>query len=237
MHKSAKEIELIQRAMDMTLAVHKATASMLHEGISTIEVEAFIQKAHQKVGASGNYFCIVLFGVASSFPHGVKDPQYLKKGDVVLIDTGCSVQGYISDITRTYVYGQANERQREFWNYEKEAQLKAFEAAKLGDTCGDVDEAARSYLASKNLGPDYQLPGLPHRTGHGIGLDIHEWPYLVKGNPHKLAQGMCFSNEPMLVVPDEFGIRLEDHFYMTDKGPKWFTQPSHSIDDPFALDV
>jgi Xaa-Pro dipeptidase len=237
MHKSAKEIELIQRAMDMTLAVHKATASMLHEGISTIEVEAFIQKAHQKVGASGNYFCIVLFGVASSFPHGVKDPQYLKKGDVVLIDTGCSVQGYISDITRTYVYGQANERQREFWNYEKEAQLKAFEAAKLGDTCGDVDEAARSYLASKNLGPDYQLPGLPHRTGHGIGLDIHEWPYLVKGNPHKLAQGMCFSNEPMLVVPDEFGIRLEDHFYMTEKGPKWFTQPSHSIDDPFALDV
>ncbi|KZN67597.1 M24 family metallopeptidase [Pseudoalteromonas luteoviolacea] len=236
MHKSDSEIALIQRAMDMTLEVHKAAASILHEGISTTEVEEFIELAHQKVGATGNYFCIVLFGKASSFPHGVKDPQTLKQGDVVLIDTGCKLHGYLSDITRTYVYGEATERQKTMWQHEKTAQARAFEAAQIGATCGDVDYAARSYLASQNLGPDYQLPGCPHRTGHGIGLDIHELPYLVKGNPQPLAPGMCFSNEPMLVIPDEFGIRLEDHFYMTEHGPKWFTEPSHSIDDPFGID-
>lgn len=235
MHKSANELALMQRAMDMTLAVHKATASMLHEGISTTEVEAFIKQAHQKVGAPGNYFCIVLFGLATSFPHGVKDPQILKSGDMVLIDTGCKVHDYLSDITRTYVFGEATERQRQFWDYEKAAQIAAFNAAKIGESCETVDAAARRYLSAQDLGPEYQTPGCPHRTGHGIGLDIHEWPYLVGGNKTPLATGMCFSNEPMLVVPDEFGVRLEDHFYMTDNGPRWFTQPSHSIDDPFGL--
>ncbi|OHU87985.1 MULTISPECIES: M24 family metallopeptidase [Pseudoalteromonas] len=235
MHKSDNELALIQRAMDMTLAVHKATASMLHEGITTTEVEAFINQAHKKVGASGSYFCIVLFGKASSFPHGVKEPQVLKKGDIVLVDTGCKLEGYLSDITRTYVFGEATERQRTMWQHEKNAQIAAFEAAQIGKSCGDVDHAARSYLASVGLGPEYDLPGCPHRTGHGIGMDIHEWPYLVKDNPQPLAKGMCFSNEPMLVIPDEFGVRLEDHFYMTSQGAKWFTQPSHSIDDPFGL--
>ncbi|WP_372760659.1 M24 family metallopeptidase [Pseudoalteromonas sp.] len=235
MHKSANELALMQRAMDMTLAVHQATASMLHEGISTVEVEEFIKLAHQKVGAPGNYFCIVLFGVATSFPHGVKDPQILKKGDMVLIDTGCKVHDYLSDITRTYVFGEANERQRQFWQNEKDAQLAAFAAAKIGAPCEAVDAAARNYLAAQGLGPEYQTPGCPHRTGHGIGLDIHEWPYLVGGNKTPLAAGMCFSNEPMLVIPDEFGVRLEDHFYMTENGPKWFTEPSHSIDNPFGL--
>ncbi|MDN3393069.1 Xaa-Pro peptidase family protein [Pseudoalteromonas sp. APC 3691] len=235
MHKSANELALMQRAMDMTLVVHQATASMLHEGISTTEVEEFIKLAHQKVGAPGNYFCIVLFELATSFPHGVKDPQILKKGDMVLIDTGCKVHDYLSDITRTYVFGEATDRQRQFWNNEKAAQIAAFNAAKIGVPCEDVDTAARSYLAEQGLGPDYQTPGCPHRTGHGIGLDIHEWPYLVGGNKTPLAAGMCFSNEPMLVIPDEFGVRLEDHFYMTDSGAKWFTEPSHSIDDPFGL--
>lgn len=235
MHKSANELALMQRAMDMTLVVHQATASMLHEGISTTEVEEFIKLAHQKVGAPGNYFCIVLFGLATSFPHGVKDPQILKKGDMVLIDTGCKVHDYLSDITRTYVFGEATDRQRQFWNNEKAAQIAAFNAAKIGVPCEDVDTAARSYLAEQGLGPDYQTPGCPHRTGHGIGLDIHEWPYLVGGNKTPLAAGMCFSNEPMLVIPGEFGVRLEDHFYMTDSGAKWFTEPSHSIDDPFGL--
>ncbi|MEP1448198.1 MAG: Xaa-Pro peptidase family protein [Paraglaciecola sp.] len=235
MHKSANELALMQAAMDMTLAVHQATASMLHIGISTTEVEAFIEQAHQKVGAPGNYFCIVLFGVATSFPHGVKDPQVLKEGDVVLIDTGCKVHDYISDITRTYVFGEPTTRQKQFWNNEKAAQLAAFNAAQIGALCEAVDEAARQYLATQGLGPEYQTPGCPHRTGHGIGLDIHEWPYLVGGNQTPLATGMCFSNEPMLVIPDEFGIRLEDHFYMTDQGPRWFTQPSHSIENPFGL--
>lgn len=236
MHKSANEIALIQRAMDMTLAVHKATASMLYEGITTTEVEAFINEAHKKVGAPGNYFCIVLFGVASSFPHGVKNPQTLKKGDVVLVDTGCKLHGYLSDITRTYVFGDPSEKQKSVWQIEKQAQIAAFNVAKIGAPCGAVDKAAREYIASNGLGPDYQLPGCPHRTGHGIGLDIHEWPYLVKDNPEPLAAGMCFSNEPMLVIPDEFGIRLEDHFYMTDDGPRWFTEPAHSIDNPFGVE-
>jgi Xaa-Pro dipeptidase len=235
MRKSDQEIALMQGAMNMTLAVHQATASMLYEGISTTEVETFIKLAHQKVGAPGNYFCIVLFGVATSFPHGVKDAQVLKKGDMVLIDTGCKVHNYISDITRTYVFGEPTSRQRKFWDTEKSAQLAGFNAAKIGKPCESVDDSVRSYLASQGLGPEYQTPGCPHRAGHGIGLDIHEWPYLVGGNKTPLATGMCFSNEPMLVVPDEFGVRLEDHFYMTDAGARWFTEPSNSIDDPFGL--
>lgn len=234
MHKSAAEIALIQRAMDMTLAVHKATASMLHDGITTTEVEAFINRAHQKVGSSGSFFCIVLFGKATSYPHGVKDPQVLKENDMVLIDTGCRLHGYLSDITRTYCFGQATEKQKAMWESEKRAQIAAFDAAKIGSSCGDVDAAARQSLEKDGLGPDYQLPGLPHRTGHGIGMDIHEWPYLVKDNPKPLAEGMCFSNEPMIVVPDEFGIRLEDHFYVTADGAKWFTEPSESLDAPFG---
>ena len=235
MHKSASELALIQRAMDMTLAVHQATASILHEGITTTEVEQFIHEAHKKVGASGSYFCIVLFGKATSFPHGVKDPQVLEPGDLVLIDTGCKLHGYLSDITRTYSFGGASEKQARLWQAEKDAQLAAFAAAANGSPCGDVDAAARVSLESAGLGPDYDLPGLPHRTGHGIGMDIHEWPYLVKDNPQPLAPGMCFSNEPMIVVPGEFGIRLEDHFYMAEDGPRWFTQPAHSISNPFGL--
>lgn len=236
--KSAAEIALMQRAKDMTMAVHIATASILREGITTVEVEQFVDRAHRKVGApAGSYFCIVLFGAATAFPHGVSYVQTLKPGDTVLIDTGCKLHHYISDITRTYVFGAPSERQRHFWNLEKAAQQAAFDAAQLGVACEAVDAAARSKLAAAGLGPDYQLPGLPHRTGHGIGLDIHEWPYLVGGDRTPLDVGMCFSNEPMICVPGEFGIRHEDHFYMTPDGPRWFTQPAHSIDDPFGLDA
>lgn len=235
MHKSATEIALIQRAMDMTIEVHKAAASILRLGISTKEVEAFIHQAHKKVGApNGSYFCIVLFGKATSFPHGVKEPQILQQDDLVLIDTGCQLHGYMSDITRTYVFGTASEKQISIWNSEKRAQQAAFNAATIGTHCGDVDAAARQSLEQDGLGPDYTLPGCPHRTGHGIGMDIHEWPYLVKNNPLPLAKGMCFSNEPMIVVTGEFGVRLEDHFYMTDTGPAWFSVPSKSIYEPFA---
>jgi len=234
--KSSHEIALLQRAKDMTMEVHKAVAKILYQGISTQEVTDFIHQAHIKVGApAGSYFCIVLFGEDSSFPHGVKSPKTLDLNDIVLIDTGCQVEGYNSDITRTYVFGEANARQREMWQIEKNAQISAFEAAKVGVPCGHVDIAARDYLASQDMGPDYETPGCPHRTGHGIGLDIHEWPYLVRSDNTPLAVGMCFSNEPMLVLPNEFGVRLEDHFYMSEHGAKWFTQPSHSIDDPFGL--
>jgi Xaa-Pro dipeptidase len=234
--KSKAEIALMQRAKDMTLAVHIAAASILREGITTTEVAEFIDRAHRKVGATaGSYFVIVLFGEATAFPHGVSYVQTLKRGDTVLIDTGCKVHNYISDITRTYVYGEASARQRLVWNAEKAAQQAAFEAAQLGVPCEQVDQAARRSLEANGFGPGYKLPGLPHRTGHGIGLDIHEWPYLVGGDQTPLAVGMCFSNEPMICVPGEFGVRHEDHFYMTEQGPRWFTQPAHAIDDPFGL--
>lgn len=234
MRKSAAEIALMQRAKDMTMQVHKAAASILREGITTAEVTQFIDRAHKKVGASGSYFCIVLFGEASAYPHGVSYQQTLKKGDVVLIDTGCKFKDYISDITRSYVFGEPTARQREVWNAEKAAQQAAFDAAQLGVPCGDVDRAARASLEAAGFGPGYALPGLPHRTGHGIGMDVHEWPYLVGSDDTPLDVGMCFSNEPMICVPGEFGIRHEDHFYMTADGPRWFTTPAHSIDDPFA---
>ena len=234
MRKSPAEIALIQRAHQMTLEVHRAAASILRDDIVTTEVEDFIDAAHRRVGASGSYFCIVLFGAATSFPHGVKHPQRLRRGDMVLIDTGCLVENYMSDITRSYVFGPASDRQRAVWNSEKAAQAAAFAAAQLGAPCESVDAAARRALAADGFGPDYTLPGLPHRTGHGIGLDIHEWPYLVRGDRTPLDVGMCFSNEPMIVIPGELGVRLEDHFHMTANGPRWFTEPSLSIEDPFG---
>ena len=234
MQKSPKEIALMQRAKDMTLEVHKAVASILKPGIATTEVVEFINLAHQAVGAKGSSFCIVLFGEATAYPHGVKHVQYLEPNDMVLIDTGCLLHGYNSDITRSFVFGQPSEKQVQVWQDEKDAQLAAFAAAQLGQPCEVVDIAARDFLTKQGYGPDYNVPGLPHRTGHGIGLDIHEWPYLVKNDKTLLAPGMCFSNEPMICIYGEFGVRLEDHFYMTDQGPKWFTEPAHSITDPFG---
>ena len=234
MIKSEHELALMTRAKEMTLAVHKAAASILREGITTAEVGGFIDAAHRKVGAAkGSYFKIILFGPDSSYPHGVKQAKPLEDRDMVLIDTGCQLHEYISDITRSYVFGTPNEKQREVWNAEKAAQAKAFDAAQIGVRCGDVDLAARAELELRGFGPGYETPGLPHRTGHGIGLDIHEWPYLNWGDDTALAPGMCFSNEPMICVYGEFGVRLEDHFYMAPDGPVWFTEPSHSVDDPF----
>lgn len=235
MQKSTAELALLQLAKDMTLEVHKSAARILRTGISTAEVTAFIHDAHIALGApAGSYFCIVLFGEDTAYPHGVANPKPLADGDMVLIDTGCQLHGYNSDITRSYVFGEPTARQRQIWDIEKAAQLAAFDAAQPGAPCSDVDEAARRVLEAHGLGPDYTLPGLPHRTGHGIGLDIHEWPYLVRSNQTPLATGMCFSNEPMICVPGEFGIRHEDHFYMTESGPRWFTPPAHSVDDPFG---
>ncbi len=236
MIKSEAEIAIMQHAMNITLEVHKAAARILRVGISAKEVTDFIHNAHIKYGIpSGSYFCIVLFGVDSSFPHGVKSPKNLEENEVVLIDTGCMLHDYISDITRTFVFGKANEEQTRIWNIEKETQQAAFDAAQLGSTCADVDTASRKVLESHGLGPDYKLPGLPHRTGHGIGLGIHEWPYIVRNDFTVLEPGMTFSNEPMICVPNKFGIRLEDHIYMTENGPKWFTKPMHSINNPFGI--
>jgi Xaa-Pro dipeptidase len=234
MHKSSAELALMQKAKNITLEVQRRAAKILHEGISSVEVAAFIDQAHRAFGGSSSTFCIVSFGSATAIPHGPDGAQYLREGDMVLIDTGCKLQNYHSDITRSYVFGQASARQRSIWELEKSAQAAAFEAAQIGVPCEQVDAAARRVLEAAGLGPGYKTPGLPHRTGHGIGLDIHEWTYLVKGNTRPLAAGMCFSNEPMICIDGEFGVRLEDHFYMTEQGPKWFTGQSASIDAPFA---
>ena len=233
--KSENELALMQATKTATLEVHKAAARILRDGITTQEVTEFIHAAHKKVGApGGSTFCIVLFGPDSAFPHGVSTPKALEAGDMVLIDTGCAIHGYQSDITRSYVFGEPTADQRRVWDAEKACQIAAFDAAQLGQPCSTADDAARAEGERRGFGPGYQLPGTPHRTGHGIGLDIHEGPYLVGNDKTPFDIGMCFSNEPMICVPGAFGIRLEDHFYMTADGPRWFTQPSKSIDDPFG---
>lgn len=235
MQKSKNEIAIIQKAKDITMEVQRAAAKILRPGITVSEVVDFIHKAHIKAGAaSGSYFCIVLFADDTQYPHGVSVPQTLKENEAVIVDTGCKLEGYLSDITRSYVYGVASEEYKAIWNLEKKVQLAAFEAAKIGSSCGSVDDAARKTLAEAGLSPDYDLPGLPHRVGHGTGLDIHEYPYLVRGSEIKLLKGMVVSNEPMICIPGKFGIRHEDHFYMTENGAKWFTTPMHSVDNPFG---
>ncbi|PWG01630.1 M24 family metallopeptidase [Sphingosinicella humi] len=234
MLKSPAELALMAQAKAMTLEVQRRAALILREGITATEVRRFIDEAHRALGASGSSFCIVQFGRSTAFPHGLPGESYLHEGDVVLIDTGCTIEGYNSDITRTYVFGEASDEQRSMWTLEQEAQQAAFDAARPGVPCEEVDAAARAVLERAGLGPDYKLPGLPHRTGHGIGLSIHEPCYLVRGDLTPLAPGMCFSNEPMIVVPDRFGIRLEDHFHVTEDGAAWFTRPSPSIDAPFG---
>lgn len=235
MCKSPAELALMQQACDMTLFVQQLAAGIAHEGIGTDTLVRFIDEAHRALGADGgSTFCIVQFGQATAFPHGIPGVQHLRRGELVLIDTGCAVQGYNSDITRTWIFGEPDAEQLRIWNLERAAQQAAFDAVRPGVPCEAVDQAARTVLEAAGLGPDYRLPGLPHRTGHGCGLAIHEAPYLVRGNALPLAPGMCCSNEPMIVVPGSFGVRLEDHFYVTADGARWFTPPSPAIDRPFA---
>jgi Xaa-Pro dipeptidase len=237
MIKSGAELALMKRAKAITLEVHKATARILSVGMTTTEVGEFIATAHRNLGVDGPMsFSIVLFGEPTAYPHGVPYPQTLKEGDMVLIDIGATVHGYHSDITRSYVFGEPTQRQRDVWYLERDAQAAAFDAVRPGVTCEAVDAAARAVIAAGGFGPGYAVPGLPHRTGHGIGLDVHEWTYLVEGNKTVLEPGMCFSNEPMICIYGEFGVRLEDHFHVTQDGASWFTEPCKRVDDPFGYD-
>lgn len=233
--KSPAELALMTQATAMTLEVHRRAARAMREGITTAELVRFIDTAHRALGAdNGSSFCIVQFGHATAFPHGIPGVQSLRESELVLIDTGCTVQGYNSDITRTYIFGKPDDYQQRIWDLEHAAQQAAFTAVHPGVPCEAIDDAARAVLERGGLGPDYRLPGLPHRTGHGCGIAIHEAPYLVRGDRTPLAPGMCFSDEPMIVVPGRFGIRLEDHFHVTADGAAWFTEPSPAIDQPFA---
>lgn len=231
MIKSPAEIALLQHANDLTIAAYRIAFPKLKPGMSNREVSGAVSAAFRTAGAGGGE-ALVGLGAMSASPHGSILPQILKEGDIVLVDGGCSVDGYKSDITRTFVMGEPTKRQREIWDLEKRAQAAAFEAAKPGVTCESVDAAARKVIVDAGFGPDYKLPGLPHRTGHGIGLDGHEWTNLVRGNKTLIRPGMCFSDEPTVAIPGEFGIRLEDCMYITENGAKMFTGPSKSITDP-----
>jgi Xaa-Pro dipeptidase len=234
MIKSKAELALMQKANDITVAAIKEGIKGLKEGMSPGDVSAIIAKAHTQFGGAGGGG-LILFAEASAFPHGTTAPQKLKKGDIVLMDCGCDVEGYNSDITRTIVFGGApSKRQIEIWNLEKKSQAAGFAAAQLGAPCENVDFAARKVITDAGFGPGYKLPGLPHRTGHGIGMDGHEWGNMVKGNKQILQPGMCFSVEPTIAIPGEFGVRLEDCAYMTEEGAKWFSPVSTSIDAPFG---
>ena len=226
MFKSPAEIALIKQAMAMTVEVQQAAARIMAEGLDTRDVQAFLDAAHIKIGMDGpSTFKIVLFGEPTAYPHGVSYPQQLKEGDTVLVDTGATLHGYHSDITRTWFFGQPTALQKEVWELEAAMQKAAFEACQLGAACSAPDAAARKVLEAAGYGPGYKLPGTPHRAGHGIGMDVHEGPYIVKDNDLPLAPGMCFSIEPMVCRYGEFGVRLEDHVYMTEEGSAWFTEP------------
>ncbi len=232
--KSPAEIRLMQKASDITIKAIAYGASQLQEGMTQDELASIISRAQMQMGGSGAG-ALCLIGTSSAFPHGSTQPQRLKKGDIVLMDCGCKVEGYSSDITRTIVFGaEPTARQTEIWELEKTAQAAGFNAAQIGMPCENVDAAARKVITDAGFGPGYGLPGLPHRTGHGIGMDGHEWGNMVKGNQLLLQPGMCFSVEPTIAIPGEFGVRFEDCVYMTEDGPRWFTQPSKSLAEPFA---
>ena len=233
MIKSAAELALMQKASDITVAAIKVGISQLKEGMTQSELSSIITTAQGQMGGDPE-FALCLFGESSAFPHGSIHPRNLQKGDIVLMDCGCRVYGYSSDITRTIVFGEPSKRQLEIWNLEQQAQAAGFAAAKIGAACEGVDAAARKVITDAGFGPGYKLPGLPHRTGHGIGMDGHEWGNMVKGNKKLFEEGMCFSVEPTISIPGEFGVRLEDCAYMTADGPKWFSQPSPSISKPFV---
>ncbi len=231
MIKSAAELALMQRASDITMAAFRAAFATLHEGLTQVELSRNMSMAQTRLGGQETS-ALVGLGAASAFPHGSVQLQHLREGDVVLVDAGCSVEGYKSDITRTTVFGRPSDRQRQVWDLEKRAQNAAIAAARVGAPCESADAAARKVITDAGFGPGYRVPGLPHRTGHGIGLDGHESPNLVRGNALPMQAGMCFSDEPTIAIYGEFGVRLEDCFYLNEDGPRFFSAQSPSIDQP-----
>lgn len=233
MVKSAAELALMQRAADVTMGAYRYTHGRIRAGMNPDDIGALMREATQRLGGT-NSWNLILLGEAAAYPHGTGKPQQVRDGEVVLMDCGCQVEGYQSDISRTFVFGEPTAEQRRVWAQMKRGQDIAFEACRIGATCSSVDDKVRAYYESLGYGPDYKLPGLSHRAGHGIGMDGHEPVNLVRGEMTRLAPGMCFSNEPGIYLPGKFGIRLEDCFVMTERGPKSFSPLSPSIDRPFG---
>ena len=229
--KSPAELALMQVANDVTLAAIRQVHGRIEAGMSGTDIMKLLVEATEARGGA-HEFSLVLLNEASAFPHGSDKPQAIRSGSVVLVDSGCSVHGYESDISRTWIYGEPTVRQREVWNTVKRGQQIALETAQLGTPVGAIDIAVRTYYEAKGWSRDYGLPGTSHRTGHGIGMDGHEPPYLVRSDTTPLQVGMCFSDEPGIYIPGEFGIRMEDCWYMTANGPTLFTPLAASIDKP-----
>jgi Xaa-Pro dipeptidase len=230
--KSPAELALMQAANDVTIAALRHVHGAVAAGMTPKDIAAMMDAATVALGGDSVEFSLVLLNEASAYPHGSRQPQQVRPGSVILMDCGCTVHGYQSDISRTWVFGEPTAKQRKVWNTVKRGQEIALETARHGQPVGLIDDAVRGYYEREGWGPGYRLPGLSHRTGHGIGLDGHEPAYLVHGDPTPLAAGMCFSDEPGIYIPGEFGIRLEDCWHMTPAGPRLFTGLAASIDDP-----
>lgn len=231
MIKSPAELALIQASNDLTLAAIRHTHAETRIGMTAGDIRAILEGRIRALGGA-EPFSLVLLNEASAYPHGTEQPQAVREGSVVLIDTGCRLHGYSSDISRTWVQGEPTRRQREIWATVRRGQEIVLESAKIGAPVGDMDIAVRNHYEGLGWAKDYGLPGTSHRAGHGIGMDGHEPPNLMRADRTPLAAGMCFSNEPGIYIPGEFGVRMEDIWHMTEQGPRLFTPLAQSIDDP-----
>ena len=228
--KSLAELDLMRLASKVTLTAYTAVYRALRDGMTHIEVRQLVDAAHKQLGFAGD--CLVEVGEFAAFPHGSVQPQVIRQGVPILIDGGCTVEGYESDITRMMVVGKASDKAKRVFEIVHRAQSAALAAARPGLECGAVDAAARKVITDAGYGPDYKF--FTHRLGHGIGMDGHEWPYLVRGNATKLAPNMTFSDEPGIYIRGEFGVRLEDDMHITDNGAELLTPQSPSLDEPFG---
>src|SRR5271168_2788890 len=232
--KTPAELALMQLANNITLSVYKACYESAQPGMTNRQFSQLVDLAYTRCGVTGDASCQV--GEYSALPHGSLQPQIIREGEIILIDDGCTVEGYQSDISRTFVLGDPTiaklDKARKVFDIVLKAQSAALEAAHPGIQCQAIDDAARDLITASGYGPDYKH--FTHRVGHGIGMDEHEWPYLVRGNTSPLAPGMCFSDEPGIYLPGEFGVRLEDDWHLTEEGGTMFTPQSPSLEHPFA---
>ena len=230
MIKSAHEMELLRLASQVTLAAYEAAWKSIKEGMTQQDFGALVAAGHAQQGFQG--YASVQVGKYSALPHGSVTKQYIREGTILLIDGGCRVEGYESDISRTFVLGKPTDKMKQVFDIVSRAQSAALAQAKPGVPAGSVDAAARKVIVDAGYGPAYKY--FTHRVGHGLGMDGHEWPYLVKDNPLPLQKDMVFSDEPGVYIPGEFGVRLEDDMHITEHAAELLTPPSHSIEQPFA---
>lgn len=228
--KSPAELALMKVACDATLAVYKAVWEGLEPGMTQHQVSAWIDAAYQRMGLRGE--ASVNVGKYTANPHGSREPQRIVEGTPVMLDDGCYVEGYMSDLTRTFTLGKASDKMKRVFDIVRKAQKAALDTARPGATMESVDAAARKVIVDAGYGPGYKY--FSHRLGHGIGMDMHEWYYLVGGNKRRMQKGMTFSDEPGIYIPGEFGVRLEDDMHITENGARWFTAQSPSIEHPFG---